>query len=457
MEDEVSREDRIEALKQVVRECIPKSGNLFHRGVEVYPHGEISAARMFDPWPFYAVQGDGPYLWDADGHKYIDCCMCYGALLLGHRPPAIIEALEKQLGRATHYGCPHPEEVDFGEKFVRCVPGADMVVLCNSGNEAIHKSVSIARAYTGKEKVAKFEGGFHGSNEYSMWSIHLDPDRMGPAERPKPIPHAAGMTQAQREDVILLPFGEQNAFELIRDNADELAVVMLEPVGGAGGGLTMGREFLEELRDVTHQNGVLLLFDEVITGFRLALGGGQEYFDVMPDLATFGKALGGGMPIGAIGVKREILLKTLGLDPPLSVAGTFSGNAMTLAAGNAFLDYVMANPGIYPQMEERGDYLRERFNAYTRGKGYPATMIGMGSMWQIVMAPPPITKPRDLVKEDAEALREFALRLRLEGIFVPAPLHLAFISPVHSDQDIEHILRAAEGCLDATFDASSIG
>lgn len=453
----MSRQDRIEALKERVRERIPKSGDLFHRGVEVYPNGEISAARTFDPWPFYAVQGDGPYIWDADGNKYIDCCMCYGVLLLGHRPPPIIEALEKQLGRATHYGCPHPEEVDFGEKFVRCVPGADMLVLCNSGNEAIHKSVSIARAYTGKEKVAKFEGGFHGSNEYSMWSIHLDPDRMGPADQPNPIRHAAGMTRAHRENLLLLSFGEESALDLIRENADELAVVMVEPVGGAGGGLTMGKEFLQQLRDVTQDNGVLLLFDEVITGFRLALGGGQEYFGVLPDLATFGKALGGGMPIGAIGVKREILQKTLELDPPLSVAGTFSGNAMTIAAGNALLDYVTANPGIYPQMKEKGEYLRQGFNAYARDKGYPATMIGVGSMWQIVIAPPPIDKPRDLIKEDQEALEEFALRLRLEGIFVPAPLHLAFISPAHSEQDIEEILQASRECLTATFDSTNDG
>lgn len=453
----MSRKDRIESLKQQVRARIPKSGALFHRGMEVYPHGEISAARMFDPWPFYAVQGEGAHIWDTDGNRYIDCCMCYGVLLLGHRPPTIIEALERQLGRATHYGCPHPEEVDFGEKFVQCVPGADMVVLCNSGNEAIHKAISIARAYTGKEKVAKFEGGFHGSNEYSMWSIHLDPGRMGPAERPNAIPHAAGMTQAQREDLLILPFGEPNALELIRENADELAVVMVEPVGGAGGGLTMGREFLGRLREVTRESDVLLLFDEVITGFRLALGGGQEYFDVLPDLATFGKALGGGMPIGAIGVKREILQSTLEQEPPLSVAGTFSGNAMTLATGNAFLDYVIANRGIYEGMKEKGDHLRERFNTYAREKSYPATMVGKGSMWQIVMAPPPITKPRDLVKEDPEALKEFALRLRLAGIFVPAPLHLAFISQAHAKADIEIILQAAKDCLDATFDTADGG
>lgn len=217
----------------------------------------------------------------------------------------------------------------------------------------------------------------------------------------------------------------------------------------------MGGEYLKLLRHVTEEAGVLLLFDEVITGFRLALGGGQEYFNVIPDIATFGKALGGGMPIGAIGVKREILLKTLKLDPPLSVSGTFSGNAMTVAAANAFLDYVMANQGIYAEMEAKGDYLRNSFNEYAEKKGYPATMTGVGSMWQIHMSPPPVVKPRDKVNEDQEALVEYALRLRLEGVFIPAPLHLAFISTAHTDEDVEEILRALKAPLDATFNSKA--
>jgi glutamate-1-semialdehyde 2,1-aminomutase len=204
-----------------------------------------------------------------------------------------------------------------------------------------------------------------------MWSISPIPDHMGPLDRPNPVPHASGMTKSQEENMLILPFGEESAFDLIEEFADEIAVVMIEPVVGPGT-LTVGKEYLQLLREVTEKNGVLLLFDEVITGFRLALGGGQEYFGVLPDLAAFGKAMGGGMPIGGIGIKREILEKTLTLDPPLSVAGTFSGNAMTLAAGNAMIDYLMANPQIYPELEVKGDNLRKRFNEYTESKNYPA-------------------------------------------------------------------------------------
>jgi glutamate-1-semialdehyde 2,1-aminomutase len=446
----MDRTERIEQLQQVIRDQTPRSGEVFRRAEVVYPFGEISAARGFDPWPFYATQGEGAYIWDMDGNKYLDCCMCYGVLLLGHRPPMVIEALQKQLEKPTHYGCPHPEEVAYGEKFVECVPGADMLVLCNTGNEAIHKSVSIVRAFTGKDRIAKFEGGFHGSNEYSMWSIVPDPDRMGSIDRPNPVSHAAGMTKSQEDNILILPFGEESAFDLIEEHADELAVVMIEPVVGPGT-LTVGGEYLQLLREVTEKNDVLLLFDEVITGFRLALGGGQEYFGVLPDLAAFGKAMGGGMPIGGIGIKREILEKTLTLDPPLSVAGTFSGNAMSLAAGNAMIDYLMANPQIYPELEAKGDYLRKSFNDFAQSKNYPATMTGVGCMWEVNLAPPPVLKPRDRLKEDQEALTEFALRLRLEGVFLPAPLHLAFVSPAHSDDDVEEILRALYAAADATF------
>jgi glutamate-1-semialdehyde 2,1-aminomutase len=334
---------------------------------------------------------------------------------------------------------------------MQCVPNADMLILCNSGNEAIHKAMTLARAFTGKEKVAKFEGGFHGSNEYSMWSCkRLEPDLIGPAERPRAVPEAAGMTRAHKENIVILPYAEPNAFNIIEEQAADLALVMIEPVMGPGM-ILVDKGFLRELRAVTEEAGVLLLYDEVITGFRLALGGGQEYLGVPSDLATFGKALGGGMPIGAIGCKKEMVEKTLALDPPLSVAGTFSGNAMTLAAGNALLDYLIANPQIYDEMEAKGAYLRQSFNEFATSKGYPATMNGAGSMWKVILAEPPISKPRDVIRQDKQALTEYALRLRLEGIFVPAPLHLAFISPAHSDADIEAILRGLRTALEGTF------
>ena len=446
----LEREQRIEELKDQVRRRTPISGDLFHRALEVYPNGEISAARGFDPYPFYVERAEGPYIWDVDGNRYIDCCMCYGVHLLGHRPPVVTEALKAQLERHTHWGAPHPAEIEFAEKFTQCVPCAEMCILCNTGNEAVQKAVSLARAYSGRDRVAKFEGGFHGSNEYSMWSVGLDPERMGPVGRPNAVAQAAGMPASAGDSILILPFGHDGAFQLIEEHAHELAVVMTEPVLGAGN-LPHDRGFLRELRAVTRRDDVLLLFDEIITGFRLALGGGQEYFAVVPDIGLFGKALAGATPMGAIGCRSDLVEKTIALNPPLSMAGTFSGNAMSVAAANAMLDYLIANPQIYDDLEEKGDYLRAGFNDFAQARGLPATMTGVGSMFQTVLAEPPVTKPRDLIREDAKAVEEFALRLRLNGVFIPAPLHLALLSPAHSSEDVDEVLEAHQDALLACF------
>lgn len=440
-------------LTKAIGERTPKSGELYKRAIKVLPGGEVSGVRMFDPWPFYATKGEGAYIWDVDGNRYIDCCMCYGVLLLGHQPSHLLKALRAQLEKSVHYGAPLPGEVELAEKFVQCVPCADRLILCNTGNESIHKAVAIARSYTGKDKIAKFEGCFHGSNEYSMWSIHLNPDHMGPVEHPNPVVECSGFPKAAEENLVLLPCGDEAAFDLIEAHAAELAVVMVEVILGAGGGLAFERSYLEKLREVTRRNGILLMFDEVITGFRLGLGGAQEKFGVIPDIATFGKAMGGGTAIGAIGTSWEILDKCLDLEPPLSIAGTFSGNAMTIAATNAMIDYLMENsPRIYQELEAKGDYLRNGFNDFARKKGYPASVTGVSSMFHLhMMAPPPVT-PRDLIREDKEVMDEFALRLRLAGIFLPYPLHGGFVSPAHSDQDIEKILEALKTTSEKVFE-----
>ena len=375
----MERKAVIEELKAEVRRRTPKSAQLFERAKKIYPEGEISAARMFDPWPFYAVRAEGSQIWDLDGNQYIDCCMCYGVLLLGHRPKPILDALARGLEHPLHYGSPYPEEVEWGERFASCVPCAERVVLCNTGNEAVHKSITIARAYTGKDKVAKFEGGFHGSNEYSLWSVITIPQFMGPPERPNLVPMAPGMPASAQENMVLLPFGDDAAFDLIEEHASELAVVITEPVSGPGA-ITPGAEYLAKLREVTRRNDVLLLFDEVITGFRLGLGGGQEYFGVTPDLALFGKSLGGGTPIGAIGCSQLIMDRVMDLEPPLLVSGTFSGNGLTLAASTALLDYLIEqNPQIYRELDQKGEYLRAGFRDFAQKKGIPATMTGVGS------------------------------------------------------------------------------
>ena len=445
--------DRTEALAVLRADVAARtglSGALWSAAQSLYPRGEISAARKFDPWPFYAARAEGATIWDVDGNSYVDCCMCYGTLLLGHAPAPVVRAVQQQAANGLHYGAPHALEVAYARKLLACLPGMERVILANTGNEAVQKAVTLARAYTGRNRVAKFEGGFHGSNEYSYWSISCDETCMGPERRPSLVPQAAGMSRRAGDDMVLLPFEEDAMAALIEENADDLAAVLIEPVLGAGGGLPVPRDLVSRLRDVTRRTGVLLIFDEVITGFRVGLGGAQGWLGVTPDVALFGKAVGGGMPIGIVSTTADIVDRCLGLSPDLAVAGTFSGNAMSMAASSAFLDHVVARPSLYDELSAKGERLRSSFNAYAAERGMPFHMTGVGSMWQVHACGPPVERPRDLVREDPDLLAEFALRLRLQGVFVPAPLHISFLSTAHSDEDVEAVLTAltaaADGC-----------
>lgn len=443
-------EDVLSALRAEVAGGTGVSGALWSESQSLYPRGEISAARKFDPWPFYAARAEGAYIWDVDGNRYIDCCMCYGTLLLGHAPAPVVRALQQQASNGLHYGAPHALEIPYARKLLMCLPGMERLILANSGNEAVQKAVTLARAYTGRNKVAKFEGGFHGSNEYSYWSISCDETCMGPLARPTPVPQAAGMPRSAAEDIVLLPFDDDAMAALVEETADDLAVVLLEPVLGAGGGLPVPPSLVARLREVTRRTGVLLLFDEIITGFRIGLGGAQTWLGVRPDMALFGKAVGGGMPLGIISSTAEIVDRCLGLDPDLAVAGTFSGNVMSMTASSAFLDHVMPRPRIYDELAAKGEYLKSSFNTYVADRDMPLYMTGVGSLWQVHACGPPVERPRDLVREDPALLLQFALRLRLQGVFVPAPLHISFLSTAHSDEDVDSVLAAlkaaADGC-----------
>jgi glutamate-1-semialdehyde 2,1-aminomutase len=298
--------------------------------------------------------------------------------------------------------------------------------------------------------VAKFEGAYHGWHDYASWSIYAHGDTMGPADRPNAVAESAGIPDAIKDTILMLPYND-HAFDLIEEHADELAGVMIEPVFG-GGTIPTNKEYLERLREVTKRTGVLLLFDEVITGFRLSLGGAQEYYGVRPDLATYGKIIGGGLPVGAVGCSTEMMETVLQGDMSIAVAGTFSGNPFTLAAGAAILTYLRENRGIYKELAAKGERLRGGFNAWTRSEGLPASMTGAGSMFQIHLKDSPIEAPRDMVGRMDEPLADLQLYLRLQGVFIPW-LHLAFVSAAHSDEDIEMVLHAHQQSVAASLSA----
>jgi glutamate-1-semialdehyde 2,1-aminomutase len=442
-----------EELVNALEAATPASGALWQASQDVVPGGLLSLARKFKPYPFYTKRGDGPYIWDVDENRYIDCCMSYGVLLLGHRPAVVLEALVAQAELGTTFGTPHPLEIEFAKLFIDCVPCAERMLLCNSGTEATMQAIRVMRAFTGKDKVAKFEGAYHGWHDYASWSISVHPDAMGPAERPNAVAESAGIPGAIEDTILMLPFNE-SAFDLIEEHADELAGVMVEPVVG-GGTLPMGKEFLQKLREVTAKNGVLLMFDEVITGFRLALGGAQEYYRVLPDLATYGKIIGGGLPAGAVGCSTAMMETVLQGDMSITVAGTFSGNPYTLAAGKAMLSYLQENRGIYDELATKGERLRGGFNDWARSKKLPASMTGTGSMFQIHLKEGSIETPRDMVDRLGGPLADLQLYLRLNGVFIPW-LHLAFISASHSHEDIEAVLQAHQESVTASLSAHGI-
>jgi glutamate-1-semialdehyde 2,1-aminomutase len=444
-------ENKKEALLQELRDRTPKSGKFWEAARDLVPGGLISGARKMEPYPVYTERGKGAYIWDIDGNRYVDCTMSFGVHVLGHGPEAVLKALHEQCELGMSYGTPHTRELEFTRRFIDCVPCAELAMVCNTGTEATMLAWRLMRAATNKPMIAKFEGCYHGWHDYAQWSVALDPDNMGPAERPHMTPGCAGIPDGARGTMLVLPFSE-SAFQIIEEHAHELAGVAIEPVLG-GGMLTVDKAFLQKLREVTQKAGVLLHFDEVITGFRLALGGCQELTGVLPDVATYGKIIGGGLPIGAIGCSKEMVAIAQKTDDGFSAAGTFSGNPLTLTTGAAMLKYLQENRQIYADMMTKGEYLRNGFNEWCESKGYPFCMTGIGSMFQIHAKADLPVLARDLLGQDEEALAELQLHFRLNNVLVPW-MHLAFFSAAHSQEDLEEMLRAFKASVEAVMDSN---
>jgi glutamate-1-semialdehyde 2,1-aminomutase len=427
----------------------PKSGKLWEASQGLVPGGLLSQARRFKPYPFYAERAEGQYIWDIDGNRYLDCTMSFGVHVLGHCPPPVVEAMLTQAKRGTSFGAPHTHEIEYTRRLIECIPCAEMAMLCNTGTEATMVGVRLMRASRGKSLIGKFEGTYHGWHDYAQWSVYVDPNNMGPEDAPKQVPASGGIPDAVRDTVKILPVNEK-AFDIIEEHADELAGVMIEPVFGTGT-IPMGEAFLAKLREVTQRTGVLLMFDEVITGFRIALGGAQERWGVLPDLATYGKTIGGGAPIGAVVVSKSLMEQANQAEEQVSSAGTFSGNPFTLAAGTATLKYLMDNRNVYEEMDAKGDRLRGSFNDWAKSKGYPFCIAGIGSMFQIHQKEGPITKPRDALNQDMDIMNDLQLHLRLRNIYIPW-FHLAFLSAAHTDADVDDLLQAIKDSVTAIMD-----
>jgi glutamate-1-semialdehyde 2,1-aminomutase len=325
------------------------SKELFEEAGRVLVGGVNSPVRAMKPYPFFAARGAGCMLYDVDGRDYIDYCLAYGPLILGHAHPAVVERIKEQLDRGTLYGTPTELEVEFARKIIKHVPSAEMVRFVNTGTEATMAAIRLARGYTGRKKILKFEGAFHGAHD----SVLV---KAGSGATTHGVPTSRGVPPEATKNTLLASFNDLSAVERII-RKEKVACVILEPVIGNAGCILPEDGFLESLREITLDNDVLLIFDEVITGFRLSLGGAQEYFNVTPDITTLGKILGGGLPIGAVASSREIMehFSPLG---GVYQAGTFNGNPLSLTAGYAAIQE-LEKGGVY----EKVNALREKITS----------------------------------------------------------------------------------------------
>jgi len=433
-----------ERYREGIREMSPRSLAIYERNRTVTPGGVGSRARLADPFPMIVREAKGARIWDADGNEYLDCMLAFGTQILGNSAPEVQAAIMEALPRGTSFALCHEREYELAKLFVEMVPSVEKVTFCNSGTEATMYATRVARAATGRPLIAKFEGGYHGTHDalaVSMRTARFDPEACGPDDDPRVVAEHPGLAEGAYRDTIVLPYNNPATFAKIRKYGSQLAGVIVEPAQGAAGAIPAKQEFLRGLREVTHEIGAYLIFDEVITGFRLAPGGAQEYFGISPDLTTFGKVPGGGLPIGALGGPRDKLaVAECDVNPndAVFIGGTFNGNPITVAAGIATLTTLKNRPDIYSRLNAMGDRFRAEINKFATDNDFPAHATGLGSMIWMHTVRGQINCIRDLSREHSTATTGLKLLFRRKGLHISS--NHGFLSAAHSDEDIARLI-----------------
>jgi glutamate-1-semialdehyde 2,1-aminomutase len=410
-----------------------KSEALFRRAQELSPGGVNSPVRAFNSVggnPPFLARGEGSHIFDADGNEYIDYVGSWGPLLLGHRHPAILEALQKALAIGTSFGAPTEEEVELAAAICDAVPSIEMVRLVNSGTEATMSAIRVARGFTGRDLIVKFEGCYHGHVDSLLVKAGSGLATLGIAD-------TQGVPKAFCDTTIALPYNSPGAVEeAFRTHGDRIAAVIVEPVVGNMGCVPPLPGFLEALREITAKNGALLILDEVMTGFRVAFGGAQQRYRIRPDLTTLGKVIGGGLPVGAYGGRRDIMNKIAPVGPVYQ-AGTLSGNPLAVAAGLAMLRHLKAHPEIYDQLEASAAEL-------CADPPPGVTVNRVGSMFTFFFAEGPITDYESAKRSDTMRFGRFFRAMLERGVYLaPSQFEAAFVSAAHSKEDIRRTAAAA--------------
>jgi len=417
-----------------------RSQSLFQRAKAVIPGGvnsPVRACKSVGCDPVFIARAKGPLVWDADGNEYVDMVSSWGPMILGHAHPAVIEAIEKAAADGTSFGAPTELEVELAEQVCAMVPSIDKVRLVNSGTEATMSAIRLARGYTGRSMVVKFDGCYHGHADSFLVKAGSGVATLG-------IPGSPGVPEDIVKNTLSIPYNDVETLErTLRDDRLDIACVIVEPVAGNMGVVTPERGFLQRLRELTAELGVVLVFDEVITGFRLARGGAQERFGILPDLTCLGKILGGGLPVGAYGGRRDIM-DTVAPDGPVYQAGTLSGNPLAMAAGLATLRE-LDKPGFYEALEEKSERFARALEEAARKAGVPATLNRIGSMMTVFFTEGPVTDFDSAMQADTERYGQHFRQMLDSGVaLAPSQFEAAFVSAAHDWSHLEKVVEMTE-------------
>jgi len=425
-----------------------KSEALYKEALNYFPGGVNSPVRAFkavEGSPLFIQKGDGPYIWDEDDNKFIDFCCSFGPLILGHNHPDVYRSITENIQNGTSFGAPTKLENTLGDLIISRNPYIDKIRFVSSGTEAVMSGIRLARGYTGKNKIIKFDGCYHGHVDALLVKAGSGLATFGESS-------SAGVPAKVAEDTIVIPLNDIPALEACIDQyKDDLACAIIEPIPANNGLLLQEKDFLLKLRELCTANGVLLFFDEVISGFRVAFSGAAEYYGITPDIVSYGKIIGGGLPVGAYGARAEIM-QSVSPDGPVYQAGTLSGNPVAMSAGIAQLT-ICAQPGFYENQEKRTRFFVDQINEHAASKGYEFELYTIGSIFWLAFSKKERIRRADQINSDMTPFKMLHKSLLEKGVYLgPSGYEVGFISWVHTEDILQNAADVFKTALDEMYD-----
>jgi glutamate-1-semialdehyde 2,1-aminomutase len=420
---------------------IQRSDELYQKALDVIVGGVNSPSRSFravgNGTPIFMKKAQGPYFWDEDGNRYIDYLAAFGPIILGHAHPVVTAAIIEQAANGVLYGTPTEKEVLFAEMLREAIPSMEQIRFVNSGTEAVMTTIRLARAYTGRDKILKFAGCYHGHSDLVLVAAGSGPSTLG-------TPDSAGIPNSIANEVITIPFNDLDAFkEALEHWGDQLAAVLVEPLVGNFGIVPPKPGFLKSVKELAHRVGALVIFDEVITAFRFHYGGVQTLYDVEPDLTALGKIIGGGLPIGAYGGSRKIMEKVSPMGP-MYQAGTMAGNPLSISAGMACVKQ-LSQPGTYERLDQMGKTLSDEIIRLAEKYGITITVNRVGGAFTVYFTDKAVENYEGAKAADGEQFAQFFRNMLEEGVYLaPSKYEAWFLTTAHSEEDIQFTARAVE-------------